>query len=66
MCIYVHKYIHAYTGCNKMIEQDKYLEKYTLDRKIKNMDSIMFFKLLSVNAKINDFQVPQGADGGQL
>ena len=56
------KYILTHTECNKMIEPIKYLEKYTLDQKVKNTYSV-FFKNLS---KFTTFQPPLGqrVDGG--
>ena len=51
-----------YTGCNKKIEPAKYVEKYTLDHKMKKILIHCFFFLnLSVDMKIDDLSVPLGA-----
>ena len=50
--------IHTYTGCNKKIEPAKYLEKYTLDGKVKENAYLMFLKSYLFMGKLTMYLPP--------
>ena len=51
--------MYMYNGSNIKIDLVKYLEKYTVKRKVKKNTFSMFLKKLSLDAKVDDLPAPK-------